>query len=368
MNDGIKRTPLYDAHKKLGAKLVEFAGWEMPIQYAGIVQEHTTVRTAAGLFDVSHMGEVEVTGPEAEAALQYMTCNDVTQLIDGKAQYSAITNPQGGLVDDIIIYRHSRTHYLVCVNASNSDKDFAWFQKQNRFNAQFVNRSKEFGQIALQGPKAIKIFDRLAKTNFAEDTLSFHFETMQLVGAECIAARTGYTGEDGVEIFVPANKTADLWWALLEAGQADGIQPIGLGARDSLRLEACLSLYGHELSDTATAIESGVGWIVKPDKGDFIGRDILAKQKKDGAPRALVGLIMDGAGIARQHDKIRTKSGDVIGEVTSGTKTPCLDKAVALAIIDSKHRAVGTELNAIVRDREIACHIVKTPFYKRKGS
>jgi aminomethyltransferase len=361
----LKRTPLFETHQKLGAKLVPFAGWEMPVQYTGVIPEHTTVRTNAGLFDVSHMGEIFVTGPEAEAAIDAMTCNDVAKLYDGKAHYSAIINHQGGVVDDIIVYRFNREKYLICVNASNSDKDFAWFQKHNRHNAEFKNLSSEYGQIAVQGPKAVDIMQALTGSSELRALKYFHFCEMKLLGAPVIVARTGYTGEDGYEIFSPWKVTADIWQALTESGAAFGVVPVGLGARDSLRLEACYPLHGHELGDEITAIESGIGWVVKPDKGEFIGRDVLKKQKEAGAPRALVGLFVDDAGIIRQGDKLFAEDGKAIGEVTSGTKTPTINRALGLALVETAYSKVDQKIFAEVRGRKLACHVTKKPFYSK---
>ncbi len=365
MSENLKRTPLYDCHLAAGGKMVGFAGWEMPIQYSGIVSEHNAVRMNMGLFDVSHMGEIFVTGPEAEKALDFLTCNDVRSLTDGKAQYTAIINEKGGLVDDVIIYRFSPTRYLLCVNASNTDKDFHWLKSQNKFNATVENRSSEYGQVAIQGPLAVGLVEKAIGRAVGSEIKYFHFAQAKLFGIDVILARTGYTGEDGFEIFTPWNRAAEIWNGLFELGDAELLEPAGLGARDSLRLEACLPLYGHELSDDWTAIESGLGWIVKPEKkGDFLGRSVLEKQKKEGSPRSLVGIFIQDSGIARQGDKIVVE-GKEVGVVTSGTKTPYLNQALALALVDSKYKALGTKVNALVRGRELKSEVVRTPFYKR---
>ena len=361
----LRRTPLYDHHVRLGGKIVPFAGWEMPVQYSGVVAEHVAVRQQAGLFDVSHMGEIFVTGPEAEVALDNMTCNDVKPLADGKALYSAITTEKGGVVDDIIVYRYSRERYLLCVNASNAERDFAWFTKHNRWKATFENRSAEWGQVALQGPKAERILIELTRDESWKKLGYFFFRDATILGSKAIVARTGYTGEDGFEIFFPWAKTGDLWDGLLEAGRPHGLVPAGLGARDSLRLEACLPLHGHELAEDVSAIESGIGWAVKVDKGPFIGREVLAKQRRDGAPRALVGIFVDDAGIVRHQDVVKSEAGVVIGAVTSGTKTPTVNKALGLALVDAKFRDVGTKLIVEVRGRPLRAHVVARPFYKR---
>ena len=366
MSESLKRTPLYDCHLKFEAKMVPFAGWEMPVQYSSLVHEHNAVRMNAGLFDVSHMGEIFVSGPQAEKALDYFTCNDVKNLSDGKAQYSAITNDKGGVVDDVILYRFSSTRYLLCVNASNTAKDFDWLKGRNKFNASVENRSSEWGQIAIQGPLAVSIMEKFAAAKLGSEIKYFQFRELKLIGINCIVARSGYTGEDGFEIFTPWGKAGDVWQGLLEAGQEDHLEPAGLGARDTLRLEACLPLYGHELGDDWSAVESGLAWIVKADKkGDFLGREVLERQKKEGAPKNLAGFFVKDAGIARQGDIIRSNAGEEIGVVTSGTKTPYLGQALGLAIIDSAYCAAGTKLKAVVRGKELLCEVVKTPFYKR---
>ncbi len=364
-SESLKRTPLYEAHKALGGKIVPFAGWELPVQYSGVIAEHAAVRERAGLFDVSHMGEIVVTGTQAQAALQSMTCNDLGALTDGKALYSAIINEKGGVVDDIIIYRYTSERFFLCVNASNTDKDFDWFIKHNKFqDAEFLDRSKEIGQIALQGPKSQAILQKVPGGEKVGDLKYFHFVEATIVGVKVIVARTGYTGEDGFEIFIPIAQTEKVWNALLEHGKAEGLIPCGLGARDSLRLEACYPLHGHELSDEISAIESGLGWIVKPDAGEFIGRPILVEQKKNGAPRSLVGIFLDDPGISRQGDKV-FQEGKEIGVVTSGTKTPTVNRALALALIESGAKAEGTKLEVEVRGKRLAAHIVKRPFYSR---
>lgn len=362
----MKRTPLYEEHIRLGGKMVEFAGWEMPVQYSGVVAEHVNVRERVGLFDVSHMGEIWVTGPEAEKALEYLTCNRVANLYDGKAQYSAILNDEGGVIDDIIVYRFSKERFLLCVNASNADKDFEWLHSRNPTSATIENASAEYGQIAVQGPRAIELLAPLVKEADLLALKSFHFIETELLGTKVIIARTGYTGEDGVEIFMRAERTLDLWRLLLEHGASYGVLPCGLGARDSLRLEAAYPLHGHELAPDISALESGLGWIVKFDKGDFIGRSALLPQKENGTARKLVGFYLDGAGIARQGDEIAlAPSDEIVGVVTSGTKTPTVQKALGMALVASQHAALNTSISVLVRGRAIAGHIVSLPFYKR---
>ena len=360
----MQTTPLYERHKSLGGKIVTFAGWELPVQYqGGVIAEHTATRTKAGLFDVSHMGEIFVTGPEAIKALQYLTCNDVSTLYDGKAQYSAILNEKGGVVDDIIIYRYSDEKFLICVNASNADKDFAWFTSHNTFNAVFENKSSQYGQIALQGPLAESIVRKIPELATLAELEYFHFKEADVAGVTIIAARTGYTGEDGFEFFIPTAATESLWNLLLEVGGNDGLTPTGLGARDSLRLEACYPLHGHELSDDILATESGLGWIIKYAKGDFIGKKALETAKSAGSKRSLVGFYLTDAGIAREEQPIFDKDDNEIGVTTSGTKTPTVRKALGMALVDTKHSAVGSEVFIEVRGKKLAAQVVKKPFY-----
>jgi aminomethyltransferase len=362
----MKRTPLYEEHLRLGGKMVEFAGWEMPVQYSGVVPEHVNVRERVGLFDVSHMGEIWVTGPEAEKALEYLTCNRVSVLYDGKAQYSALLNDTGGVIDDIIVYRFSPERFLLCVNASNADKDFEWLCSRNPTSAVISNVSSEYGQIAVQGPRAIELLAPLVREVDLMGLKSFHCVETELLNTKVIIARTGYTGEDGVEIFVKTERTVDLWRLLLEHGEPYGVVPCGLGARDSLRLEAALPLHGHELSSEFSALESGLGWIIKFDKGDFIGRAALLAEKERGLARKLVGFVLTDAGIARQGDTLMSADGSTqIGVVTSGTKTPTVQKALGMALVTTAHSAVDTKVSCVVRGRGIAAVVVPLPFYKR---
>lgn len=367
MTDTLKRTPLYQSHVELGGKIVPFAGWELPVQYSGIIAEHQAVRTAAGLFDVSHMGEVFVAGPEAERALEYLTCNRVSALSDGKAQYSALLNERGGVVDDIIIYRFSSEKFLICVNASNSDKDFEWLKSHNKFDALFENQSSNYGQIALQGPAAEKILGAIPEFAGAVGLQYFHFAELDFRGCPVIVARTGYTGEDGFELFVPTAETVRVWNTILDAGKPFGLVPAGLGARDSLRLEACYPLHGHELGDDISALESGLGWIVKLDKGDFLGRAALAEEKSVGSKRTLIGFYVDEAGIARHGDSIfgAPAGGASIGVVTSGTKTPSINRALGMGLVGVQYAGVGGTLYPEVRGKRLKSSVVKKPFYKR---
>jgi aminomethyltransferase len=294
-----------------------------------------------------------------------MTCNKVSSLYDGKAHYSAILNERGGVVDDIIVYRCSQERFLICVNASNADKDFEWLTKHNPTDATIVNASAEYGQIAVQGPKAIELVTPLVAGADLSTLKYFHFVECEILDSPVIVARTGYNGEDGVEIFVKAEKTVEVWRLLLENGAVQGVLPCGLGARDSLRLEAALPLHGHELDEDITALESGLGWIVKFDKGDFIGKEALLTQQAAGLPKKLVGFYLDEAGIARQGDTVSAPDGTPIGVVASGTKTPTVNKALGMAFVETPYAALDTKITFVVRGRAIAGHVVPLPFYKR---
>lgn len=360
----MKRTPLYDEHVALGGKMVPFAGWQMPVQYKGIIAEHTAVRERVGVFDVSHMGEIWVTGEAAERCLQYLTCNDVARLRDGMAQYSALLNDDGGVIDDLIVYRFASDRYLLCVNASNTDEAFEWIMRRNLTDAVIKNVSDEFGQIAVQGPQALKLLEDLVPDAPVSRMKRFEFVEASLEGVAITIARTGYTGEDGVEIFLPAKDTSALWKRLLESGEGYGIEPCGLGSRDSLRLEAAYPLHGHELSKDVSVLESGLSWIVRIAKGDFIGRSALCASRDQGVKNSLVGFFLDEPGIARQGDVVCSKGGEVVGVVTSGTKTPTIQRALGMARVSVEHGEAGNPLVFVVRNREIAGHVVPLPFYK----
>ena len=384
MSSELRRTPLYESHVALGGKIVPFAGWEMPVLYngedgrGGVSDEHVAVRSAVGLFDVSHMGEIEVRGKDTIAFLEKMTCNYVSGLTDGRAQYTALTNPEGGVVDDIIIYRHAEDHFLLCVNASNADIDFAWLLEHKAGDIELINKSSDYSQLAVQGPKAFSLLSDIFGKDFNSQIKPFYFCSDTYQGSESgseasnvLIARTGYTGEDGVEIFCHPSKAVSLWSELLEKGKQYGVLPCGLGARDSLRLEVCYPLHGHELGPSITAIESGLGWIVKPKKkGEFLGRDVLEKEKNEGASRKLVGFQVIGRGIVREECVITDQSGEnEIGFVTSGTKTPTVGKttgkAVGLALVSSQYGGIGDLLSATVRGKSVEIEVVKTPFYSK---
>jgi aminomethyltransferase len=360
----LKRTPLYDRHVALGARVVEFGGWEMPVQYSGIVDEHNAVRTAAGLFDISHMGEVEVKGRDALAFLQHIATQDVATIGEGQSNYALLCRPDGGIVDDIFIY-HLPDGYMVVVNASNIEKDFAWMlDNMSGFDVELTNISDHASMLALQGPLAEAILAKATDVDVAG--VPFHGVTtgMLLGDIPALIARTGYTGEDGFELFVDDDKVDQLWDGLLELGQSDGLKPCGLGARDSLRFEACLALYGHEIADDINPYEAKLGWVTKLDKGDFVGRTTLQQIKQAGVQRKLAGFELTGRGIARGGYEIRSLDGARVGEVTTGMPSPTLGKNLGLGYVPAALAAEGSEFDVIVRDRPVRARVVKTPFYK----
>lgn len=367
----LKRTPLYDEHRAAGAKLVEFAGWEMPVQYSGVMDEHRAVRSAAGLFDVSHMGEVSVRGPGAEAFLQGLTPNDVSKLAVGRAHYSGLLTERGTYIDDLLIYRLAADDFLVVVNASNVEPDFAWIRDRAVGAASLDGHdgvivedvSERYALLALQGPKALAILTPLA-TEGAAALRYYGFLAGEVAGAPALISRTGYTGEDGFELYVAPEDAPGLWRRLLEAGREHGLVPAGLGARDTLRLEAAMALYGHEIDEETTPFEAGLDWVVKMEKGDFLGRDALAAQKAQGLAKKLVGFAVDGRGIARQGHRV-LHAGEEVGVVTSGTLGPMLGKAVGMAYVPPSLAAEGTALTIDVRGKEVAATVVGLPFYRR---
>ena len=359
----LKRTALYRLHRSHGAKIVEFAGWEMPVQYCGVIEEHLAVRQRAGLFDVSHMGEVELSGPHALDLCQKLTANDVARIKIGQAQYNLLLNENGGTIDDIVVYRLEADHFLICVNAANTDKDFQWILGKSQGEAEVRDTSCRYVQLALQGPLAEKILQRLTPLRLAE-IKSFHFSFGAVSGSHCLVARTGYTGEDGFELYCDPDLGDRLWSNLIDAGSDLGLQPAGLGARDTLRLEKGYPLYGHELDDNTTPLEAGLEWVAKFSKGSFLGKEALLKQKQAGVKRKLVGLEMTGPGIARSQYPI-LKRDDLIGQVTSGTKSPTLGKSIALGYVRAQEADVGNDVEVEIRGRRVGARIVALPFYHR---
>ena len=357
-----RRTPLYDAHRKLGAKVVEFAGWDMPVQYSSVIAEHEAVRTAAGLFDVSHMGEVELTGPGALEAANRLISNDLARISDGQAVYAGLLNERGGFVDDVVAYRFSPERIFICINAANRDKDFEWMKSTAR-SVVPVHRSDDWAQIAVQGPRAPGIVQKLTSVDLPK-IATYHFTEGEVAGARCIVSRTGYTGEDGFELYCPPERAEALWFALLEAGQAEGIKPAGLGARDSLRTEMKYALYGNDIDDDHTPLEAGLGWIVKMDKAEFTGKPALERQKAEGVKRKLVGFELTDAGVPR-HGYPILKDGERVGEVTSGTMGPSVKKPIGIGYVPVALAAEGSTFQVEIRGRPAGARVVKTPFYKK---
>jgi aminomethyltransferase len=365
----LKRTPLYQAHIDLGGKMVDFGGWNMPVQYtAGVIEEHMRTRTNAGLFDVSHMGEIWVEGEDAIAFVNRLTTNDVTKLVDGQAHYSALTNENGGVVDDLLVYRFDQDKLLLVVNASTTDKDWDWItSNKGSENVTLTNASADYCQIAVQGPLAKVILEKLTDTDL-DEIKYYHFTTGLVDGVDTIISRTGYTGEDGFEVYAAADAARQLWDKLLDAGYygtENGILPAGLAARNTLRLEAGMSLYGHELSDEITPLEANLGWITKLQKGKFTGSDKLSKQKETGVSRRLVGFEMIDRGIARDDFDVYI-DGDKVGYVTSGSPAPFLHKNIGFAFVPVQFAKVGQELKIDVRGKHLSAEVVPVPFYKRE--
>lgn len=358
-----KRTPLYEIHRALGARLIEFGGWDMPVQYRGILAEHHAVRSKAGLFDLSHMGEVEVSGPRALEALQELVVTDAARVQLGQAQYSLMCYPDGGIVDDIIIYRIAEDRFFVCVNAANISKDFEWMTQHNRAQAEIVDHSDEYALIAVQGPSAPRIVQRLTSLNLI-DVKRYWFTTGDVAGASALVARTGYTGEDGFELFVAAEQAVKVWDACLNAGQDAGLLPIGLGARDTLRLEAAYMLYGNDIDAQTTPLDAGLQRLVKFEKPAFIGRDALLRQQSAGIRKQFVGLRMDETGIPRHGYKLWQGEHEA-GIVTSGTQSPTLGVGIALGYVPPVCATVGTPLAVEIRGRQVRAHVVARPFYRQ---
>ena len=360
----LRKTALHSVHRGLGAKMVSFAGWDMPVEYRGIIEEHQAVRTAAGLFDVSHMGEIEIRGPEALALVQQVTCNDAAKLAVGQAQYSALLTERGTFVDDLVVHKLSDTHYFLCVNAANREKDFEHIRAQNRFEAEGQDTSDAYTQLALQGPKAAAILAPLTSVDLS--TLgSYRFCFGKVCDTHCLVARTGYTGEDGFELYLDPAESEKVWTALLAAGAKHGLVPAGLGARNTLRLEATYALYGHEIDEATTVWEANLGWICKLDKGDFTGRAALAAQKQKGIERRLVGFEMRDRGIGREGYPVFV-DGREMGRVTSGSYAPYLQKNIGLAYVPlAPHCGVGTRIAIGIRGQPVPAEVVLTPFYKR---
>jgi len=359
-----KQTAFYDIHQRLGGKIVDFAGYAMPVQYAGIVEEHRRVRTSVGVFDVSHMGEVEIRGRDALSFLQRITINDVARLFEGRVQYSAMCMEHGGIVDDLLVY-HLGDRYMMVINASNIDKDLAWMRDHRSGDVEIVDRSDEISLLAIQGPKSLATLQKLTPVDLSS-LAYYHFARGKVAEVDMIISRTGYTGELGFEIYftAPPRTAASVWDAVMEAGKEFGIGPIGLGARDTLRLEMGFCLYGHDIDETTNPIEAGLGWITKVEKGEFIGRAPILTCKSAGPQRRLVGFMLEDRAFPRQHYPIRA-GGEDAGRVTSGTFSPILDRGIGMGYVRSDLGKPGTAIGIVIRDREIPATVVPLPFIKK---
>ncbi|KXG11251.1 Aminomethyltransferase [Anoxybacillus sp. P3H1B] len=361
----LRRTPLFSVYAEYGAKTIDFGGWELPVQFSSIKEEHEAVRTRAGLFDVSHMGEFEVKGKDSLAFLQKMMTNDVSKLADGRAQYTLMCYENGGAVDDLLIYKKADDHYLLVVNAANIEKDFHWLHEHLFGDVELVNISDEIAQLALQGPLAERVLQKLTTIDLSALRFFGFQDDVDLQGVKALVSRTGYTGEDGFEIYCRAEDAVTLWHGILEAGKGGGVLPCGLGARDTLRFEACLPLYGQELSKDITPIEAGLGFAVKTNKEvDFFGKSTLQQQKEAGTSRKLIGIEMIDKGIPR-HGYDVFSEGEWIGIVTTGTQSPTLKKNIGLALIRTEWADVDTVVEVDIRGKRLKAKVVATPFYKR---
>lgn len=359
----MKKTKFYSIHEKLGAKIVDFAGFKMPVLYSSIIAEHKAVRSSVGVFDVSHMGEVFIRGEKALDFVQHITVNDASLLYDGRVQYSAMCYEDGGIVDDLLVYRISEKEFMLVVNASNKDKDFEWMKKNNSFGVDIIDESDEYSLLAVQGPNSKKIIEKICDKTL--DLEYYHFFRAKVAGVEMILSRTGYTGELGYELYFKGdeNTAEKVWNALFESGKEFNIQPIGLGARDSLRLEMGFCLYGNDIDQTTNPLEAGLGWITKLKKPSFIAKDVLLKIKEEGLKRKLVPIVSDEKSFPR-HGYDLSVNGKKVGYITSGTVSPVLDKAIAMGYVDSEFAKEGNQINFLIRGKEIPAVITKLPFIK----
>jgi aminomethyltransferase len=361
----LRITPLNAVHRRLGAKMVDFGGWDMPVQYSGILDEHRTVREGVGLFDVSHMGEIEIFGPGALKLVNWVTTNDASKLAAGQAQYSALLYAHGGFVDDILVHKIDDNHFFLCVNSANQDKDYQHMAAHNRFEATVVNAGDRYAQLAVQGPRALETLQKLTPIELAPIRY-YHFADSSVCGTPARIARTGYTGEDGFEIYISPAEVERLWSEILAAGTEFGIKPCGLGARNTLRLEAGMALYGHEIHASVTAWEAGLGWIVKADRGDFIGREALMQRKSRGVTRQLIGFEMTGRGIGRDGYEVYV-NGSPAGWITSGGPSPTLNKNIGFCYLPTALAQPGRPINIMVRGVPVSAITVPAPFYRRSN-
>lgn len=361
----MKKTIFYNIHKQNGAKIVEFAGYQMPIQYSSIIGEHKAVRNSVGVFDVSHMGEIFVKGEKARDFVQHITVNDVSKLFPGRVQYSAMCYPDGGIVDDLLVYQISETEFMLVINASNIDKDFTWMVDNNQFSVELQNKSAEYSLLAVQGPNSKAVLRKICDKSI--DLEYYHFFFATICGVEMIVSRTGYTGEHGYELYFKGdeNIAEKVWQKLFDAGKEFNIQPVGLAARDSLRLEMGYCLYGNDIDQTTHPLEAGLSWITKLNKPDFIGKEALLKYKAEGLIRKLVPMIIEDKAFPRQGYDIM-EAGKKIGTVTSGTLSPILEKSIALGYVETEKSSLGSKVKILIRDREIPAEIVKLPFIDHK--
>lgn len=360
-----RKTSLFDVHKNHGGKIIDFSGWSLPVEYDGISAEHEAVRTAAGLFDVSHMGEVEVSGKNAFEFVQYLVTNDISVLEDNQIIYTFMCYPHGGIVDDLLVYRFNKDHYYLVINASNVDKDYQWMlENAKEFEVELKNVSDDVSEMALQGPKAEEILQKLTDTNLSEIKFFYCKRDVNVAGANCMISRTGYTGEDGFEIYLNHRDAVKVWDAIIEAGKEYGIKPAGLGARDTLRFEATLPLYGNEINEDITPLEAGFGMFVKLNKDNFIGKEALAKQKEEGLKRKIVGFEMIDKGIPR-HGYPVVSDGKEIGFVTTGYLSPTLNKYIGLALVETAYTELGTQLEIQVRKRLMKANVISKRFLQK---
>lgn len=344
--------------------MVDFGGWDMPVSYSGIMAEHRSVRSGVGLFDVSHMGEIEIRGPQSVDLVDSLCSNRAASLRDGQAQYSGLLNPQGGFVDDLLVHRIRRDHYFLCVNAANQEGDFAWIRDNNSLDAEVEFASERYAQLAIQGPKALSVASRLTSLDLA-GMRYYWFAHGDFAGIPAMVARTGYTGEDGFEVYLAPAAAEEAWHAILEAGSGESVCPCGLGARNTLRLEAAMSLYGHEIDAGTTPYEAGLGWIVKLAKPSFCGRDVLARQKASGVQRRIAGFEMRGRGIARDGYSVLV-NGEAVGHVTSASPAPHLGKNIGMCMLPVQHCRTGQPIDIEIRGRAVAAEVVRMPFYRRE--
>ncbi|MHB1315718.1 MAG: glycine cleavage system aminomethyltransferase GcvT [Christensenellales bacterium] len=361
----MKKTPLYEDHLKLNGKIIEFGGWALPVQYKGIMEEHQQVRNYAGLFDVSHMGEITVKGRDAEGFLQKMVTNDISAAKDFQIVYSPVCYPNGGVVDDLLVYRFHREFYLLVVNASNTDKDFEWLSQHVFGDVSVENVSDSYAQLALQGPKAQKILQKMSNSSLDEIRFYHFLPDVKINGLSMIVSRTGYTGEDGFELYLPPEHASAIWNAILSAGSEEGLMPIGLGARDTLRFEAALPLYGHEISAEISPLEAGLGKFVKLNKEDFIGKEALGEQSRAGLHRKLAGFEMTQPGIPRGGYEVWAK-GSQIGFVTTGSYAPTLQKSIGMALVSAQFAEAGSLFEIIIRGKPVQAKVVPMFFYSKK--